>query len=414
MKFLFTTIFLLAIMFNGLNAQNHKTLKVLFLGNSYTYVNNLPQLIQDIALANGDTLVFDSNCPGGHTFQNHFENVTSLSKINAEAWDCVVLQPQSQEPSFSPGQVVAQTLPYAIKLDSAIKHNNACTETVFYETWGRKNGDADNCGSYPPICTYIGMQNRLRASYKLFADTTHAVMAPAGEAWRKSIAQNPTLELYQSDQSHPSLEGSYLTACVFYETLFHKSVLSNTYTAGISSINANFLKQIAHNVVNDSIAIWNLGKYNAYAPFIKTYLSGADFQFHSFSPLLNNQWYFGDGGTSNLVNPIHTFAVNQTFTVSHVVTSTCGKDSSTLFFDTFLSGLHSIDSKVTFTVYPNPTQTVLHTNTNSFYKIYDVLGNLCLEGNKSNSINIESLKSGVYFIELSSLDATKKIRFVKE
>jgi len=215
---------------------------------------------------------------------------------------------------------------------------------VFYETWGRKNGDASNCGSYPPICTYLGMQNRLRASYKLFADTTQSAMAPAGEAWRKSIAQNPTLELYSSDQSHPSLEGSYLTACVFYETLFHKSVLSNTYTAGVSSTNVNFLQQIAHDVVNDSLLTWNIGKYNP-----------------------------------------------------------CS-----------ITSLNQVSSNNNITLYPNPAQNILHTNTNSSYKIYDVLGNLCLLGDKSNAINIESLKSGVYFIELSSLDSTKKIRFVKE
>ena len=335
-------IFLL-ISINFCFAQSKK-LNVLFLGNSYTYVNNLPQLIKDIALANGDTLVFDSNCPGGHTFNNHFNNATSLSKINAQAWDCVILQAQSQEPSFSPTQVAAQTLPYAIKLDSLIKNNNNCTETVFYETWGRKNGDASNCGSYPPICTYTGMQNRLRASYKLFADTTQAIMAPAGEAWRKSIAQNPTLELYSSDQSHPALEGSYLTACVFYETLFHKSVLSNTYTAGVSSINVNFLQQIAHDVVNDSLLTWNIGKYNPCAT----------------------------------------------------------------------TGLNEFSSQQHFVLYPNPAQNVLQTNTNASYKIYDVLGNLYLSGDKSDVITIESLKSGVYFIELYSFDSTKKIRFVKE
>ena len=65
-------------------------------------------------------------------------------------------------------------------------------------------------------------------------------------------------------------------------------------------------------------------------------------------------------------------------------------------------------------VFPNPAQKILQTNTNSSYKIYDVLGNLCLSGDKSDVINVESLKSGVYFIELSSLDSTKKIRFVKD
>ena len=326
-------------------AQSSQKRKVLFLGNSYTYVNNLPLLIQNIALANGDTLVYDSNCPGGQTFNGHFNDATSISKINAQAWNCVILQAQSQEPSFSPGQVAAQTLPYAIKLDSVIKHNNACTETVFYETWGRKFGDASNCASYAPVCTYLGMQNRLRASYKLFADTTHGIMSPAGEAWRKSIALNPNLELYSSDQSHPSLEGSYLTACVFYEVLFHHSVLSNTYTAGISTnTTVTFLQQIAHDVVNDSLLTWNIGKYPA------------------------------------------------------CVTT----------------GLNQIHSDKNLTVYPNPAQTILHINTNSSYKIYDVLGTLCLSGDKSNSINIESLKPGIYFIEISVGNKSKNIKFAKE
>ena len=188
------------------------------------------------------------------------------------------------------------------------------------------------------------MQDRLRASYKLFADTTKSVMAPAGEAWRKSIALNPTLELYSSDQSHPSLEGSYLTACVFYEVLFHKSVLSNTYTAGVSSTNVSFLQQIAHDVVNDSLSTWNIGKYT---PCITT-------------------------------------------------------------------GLNQQSSKTNVVLYPNPANNTLHTNTNSSFKIYDLLGNLCLQGNKSDIISIESLKSGVFFIELYSSDSTKKIRFVKE
>lgn len=346
-NFMIRSLFVALFVFVSINysvAQQHKKLKVLFLGNSYTYVNNLPQLIHDIALANGDTLVFDNNCPGGHTFNNHFNNATSISKINSQAWDNVILQAQSQEPSFDPSQVEAQTLPYAIKLDSIIQHNNDCTETVFYETWGRKYGDASNCGSYPPICTYLGMQDRLRASYKLFADTTKSVMAPAGEAWRKSITLNPSLELYSSDQSHPSLEGSYLTACVFYEVLFHKSVLSNTYTAGVSATNVSFLQQIAHDVVNDSLSTWNIGKYS---PCVTT-------------------------------------------------------------------GLNQQSSKTNIVLYPNPSQNTLYTNTNSSFKIYDVLGNLCLQGNKSDVINLEFLKSGVYFIELSSLDFTKQIMLVKE
>ncbi len=179
-----------------------KKIKVLFIGNSYTYYNNLPQLIKDIALANNDTLIFDSNTPGGYTLFNHFNDVNTTSKIFANAWDYVVIQAQSQEPSFSPSQVMQQTFPYLKKLDSLIKLNNLCTTTLLYETWGRKFGDASNCGNYPPVCTYTGMQNRLRSSYKLFADSVNGVMSPVGEAFRKSISLNPNLDLYIQDQSH--------------------------------------------------------------------------------------------------------------------------------------------------------------------------------------------------------------------
>ncbi|MBS1652937.1 MAG: T9SS type A sorting domain-containing protein [Bacteroidetes bacterium] len=250
------------VFYSAINFAQLKKIKVLFLGNSYTYVNNLPQLIYDVALANGDTLAYDSNCPGGYTFNNHFNDLTSISKINTNQWKYVVLQAQSQEPSFPPSQVSAQTLPYAIKLDSVVKKNNICSQSVYYETWGRKNGDASNCASYPPLCTYSGMQDRLKQSYKLFADTTHSIMSPVGEAWRKSIATSPTLDLYSSDQSHPSLAGSCLTAFVFYEVLFGKSVLTNTYSnSGVAGSDLSFLKQIAHDVVNDSLSTWNIGKF---------------------------------------------------------------------------------------------------------------------------------------------------------
>lgn len=411
-------LFFVSCFITGVFAQQHKKLKVLFLGNSYTYVNNLPQLIKDIALANGDTLVFDSNCPGGQTFHGHFLDATSISKINSQTWDCVVLQAQSQEPSFDPSQVETETLPYAIKLDSVINHNNSCTETVFYETWGRKNGDASNCAAYPPICTYIGMQNRLKESYKLFADTTHSTFSPAGEAFRKSIAQNPTLELYSADQSHPSLEGSYLTACVFYEVLFHKSVLTNTYTAGVSAANVAFLQQVAHSVVNDSLSTWNIGKYTPWAPFTYTLTGSLNYQFTSQSPNASNKWYFGDGTTSLLSNPTHVYANSQNYTVSHVVSNACSKDSSSMVLNTTITGLQETASISFISVYPNPAENMIHLAINETselveYKIYDVVGKQYLTGKTSKSINITSLPSGVYFIEVQTNHKPLTLKFTK-
>ena len=93
---------------------------VLFLGNSYTYVNNLPQITADIATSMNDTLLFDSNTPGGYTLQGHSTNATSLSKIMVGNWNYVVLQEQSQLPSFDIVQVETDVFPYAHTLDSLI------------------------------------------------------------------------------------------------------------------------------------------------------------------------------------------------------------------------------------------------------------------------------------------------------
>ncbi|HEY0262763.1 MAG TPA: hypothetical protein VGB95_07035, partial [Chitinophagales bacterium] len=113
------------------------TKRALFLGNSYTYVNDLPQMIADAAASTNDILIFDSNAPGGYTLQEHSTNSTSLTKIAVGNWDYVVLQEQSQFPSFPDWQVEEDVFPYAKELDSIINAENPCAETVFYMTWGR-------------------------------------------------------------------------------------------------------------------------------------------------------------------------------------------------------------------------------------------------------------------------------------
>ena len=250
-------LLILLTSFVTLNAQQTK--KVLFIGNSYTNYNQLPVLVDNLANANGHDIIQDSNTPGGTTFASHSNNSTTLNKIKAQDWDYVVLQAQSQEPSFSPGQVASQTYPYAAILNDSILSNNTCTEPLFYMTWGRKNGDASNCGSYPPICTYDGMQQRLRESYLEMAQDNDASVAPVGVAWKTVRDLYPLIELYNPDESHPSLAGSYLAACVFYASIFRESVLGNTYTAGLDSLTAYRLQDIASYTVLDSLSLWQIG-----------------------------------------------------------------------------------------------------------------------------------------------------------
>lgn len=107
--------------------------KVLFIGNSYTQVNNLPEVIKNLAASNGDTLDYIANTPGGCTFAQHLQN-QSANYIQQGGWDYVVLQEQSQLPSFPDGQFYNECYPYAQQLCQMTAQYNPDAKVVFYMT----------------------------------------------------------------------------------------------------------------------------------------------------------------------------------------------------------------------------------------------------------------------------------------
>jgi hypothetical protein len=319
--------FLLVLFFIPLFVFSQQKKEVLFVGNSYTFYNDLPNMVKQIALSFGDTLNYDQNTPGGATLQMHSTNTQTLSKISQQQWDNVIIQCQSQRPSFSQTQVSNDVFPYAQILIDSIESNSVCTEPIFFMTWGRKYGDQQNCQFYPPICTYIGMQQRLRESYLDMTFNHNATCSPVGMSWKESIAQDSALNLYSSDNSHPSIYGSYLAACTFYATIFKKSAVGSSFWPGIDSVTACNLQQIASSTVLDSLAVWNIFNSDF------TYLQNNDSI--SFSNLSSNfdsiVWNFGDGNTSTSTHPNHIYSGsgNFTITLTTYTNSACQTDTST-------------------------------------------------------------------------------------
>jgi PKD repeat protein len=303
--------------------------RVLFIGNSYTGVNNLPTLTKNLALSLMDTLIVDSNTPGGTTFSAHTNNATTLNKIGQGTWDYVILQAQSQEPSFPPSQVAAQTYPYAAILVDSIISANECAIPLFYMTWGRQNGDASNCTSYPVICTYDGMQSRLRASYLEMATDNDAEVSPVGAAWKYVRDNHPSINLYSADESHPSAAGSYLAACVHYASIYKKSPVGASYTFSLTNADATILQNAAKLVVIDSLENWNFGARDVTSDFNYTNSANLTFDFTNNS---NNAttyfWDFGDGNTSVLEDPTHSYSNAGNYTVTLSSISSCDSITS--------------------------------------------------------------------------------------
>lgn len=380
-----------------------ETVRAFFVGNSYTAVNNLPQIIADAAQSAGDSLVFSSNLMGGATLQGHSSNTNTLEPIQSGDWDFVVLQEQSQRPSFPIGQVQADVFPYAQALSDSVKKYQPCGETMFYMTWGRKNGDANNCQFFPPLCTYEGMDSMLRLRYEMMATMNEAELSPVGVVWRYLRTNHPNINLYNADESHPSAAGSYAAACTFYAAMFRKDPTAITFDYSLSAADALAIRNAAKMVVFDDLLAWNIGAYEPMASFTFTTPDSADFTFNNTS--MNGDsyfWDFGDGNTSTLEHPTNGYANNSSYIVSLSVFS-CG-DTAT-FSDTltaYVVGTNSIIEQNTFQLSPNPTDGVVYIQTDiQDYKItvFNTNGQLILT-TENGKFDISNQPKGMYFITI--------------
>lgn len=253
--------FLYGIVF--LNAQVTPA-KVLFLGNSYTAYNNLPAIVSSIASANGDSITYQAITPGGQYLLAHAADPQVQTAFQQGDWDFIVVQEQSQIPVIP---YFRETLMYP-GADSlkALKDQYCPGAAMFYYmTWGRQNGGQQCNDGY---CSYAftgfyDYQDTLTWAYYQTAVQTACGIAPVGEIWREAMLQHqpplPSLNLFSTDGSHPSSEGSYLAGLTIYSTLFNKLVSNLPYVyPGVDSQLDAFFKQITDANLWPRYAEWNL------------------------------------------------------------------------------------------------------------------------------------------------------------
>jgi hypothetical protein len=407
----YTALFLLVITTLIANA---KTTKILFVGNSYIYVNDLPKTIKDLAISKGDSIIYTTQAIGGATAQSLWNTPAVISSIAQGGWDYVVLQCQSQEPAFPPSQVASDTYPFVKKLDSLVQATNSCAETLFFMTWGRKNGDAANAAFYPIIGTYDGMQGRLRESYLMFAQDFTASVVPVGVAWKNVRAQYPTIELYNADESHPSIYGTYLAACVFYSSIFHKAATGASFiTTGISTTDATSLQNIASNTVLDSLDNWQQYGNLPFANYSKTSTNKTAVFNNLSKHFTASFWDFGDGQTSNLMNPTHNYFSDGNYTVCLTATNACGKQEkfcNPLSIITTPNALNEIEVENAYFIQNGNLVTFKNLNGAIQFQVISMNGEIVKRGIVKNETTLSLYNlHGVYIIQLMHLSKPIKI-----
>jgi hypothetical protein len=178
-------------------------LRVLFIGNSLTFANNLPAMVTAIGQQQGVAIQCESVAFPDYSLDDHRQRGEAMRTIGRGGWSFVVLQ---QGPSALPASRVE--LRASVRaFDQAVRRAGA--RTALYAVW--------------PSVARAGDFDRVSESYAIAAADVGGMLLPAGDAWRAAWRRDKHLALYGSDGYHPTPLGSYLAALVVYQRLTGRS-----------------------------------------------------------------------------------------------------------------------------------------------------------------------------------------------
>lgn len=203
-------ILVICYTFAGLTqpTKNSKPIRVHFVGNSYTYYQNLAQVVAIMAKSRGIDMVTSKSTIGGATLSEHWYNgsadkplwnINTKDKLRSGNFDLVILQDMSMNPVSHPDS----TLKYVHLFSDLIKNLRA--KPLLYLTWAKEKTPQT--------------QEQITSTYLRAAKANDLKIAPVGEAWKLARSLRPDLKLFADDGTHPSYIGAYLTACTFFATL---------------------------------------------------------------------------------------------------------------------------------------------------------------------------------------------------
>jgi hypothetical protein len=191
-------------------------LRVLFIGNSLTYVNNLPAMVQQLGTGNSARPVIVSSVAfGNYSLEDHWNRGDALAAIRQGGWDVVVLQQGPSALPASRANLIEWTSRFAVEI------RNVGARPAVYMVW--------------PGLDRVAAWDSVTDSYAAAAAASHALLLPAGEALRSAYATDPGLPLFAADGFHPLPLGSFGAALVIYAAAAGVSPAGLTGRAGVTS-----------------------------------------------------------------------------------------------------------------------------------------------------------------------------------
>lgn len=228
-----------------------RSLKVLFIGNSYTYYNWSPYMLKEIAWKEGLDIEVALSAHSGFTIERHLSHAVTEAFVAEGGYDCAIVQEYNDRTAVvgaSPSSEDA--LAYVDDMRSlvrAIESASPGCRTLLEMSWGTKTGSGSLIKT--DWGGYAQMQEYVTAGTELMCEASGAGMTLLGKAWEKVRAERPDIEMYHTDNHHPSYAGSYLKACVNYLTLSGRPFGPAPADCLLDSGTAAYLRSVAESIV---------------------------------------------------------------------------------------------------------------------------------------------------------------------
>jgi len=210
-------------------------MKVLFIGNSFTFVNDLPAMLEEMS---GGEITYGKVLRGGAYLKWYADPAHELGvqvrERAKEQWDAIILQDQSFNPARDKADCVAQTKILADLFPG--------TPVFMYQTWAYREGSEKlaNTG-----LTYDEMKEKLYDAYHAAAEAVNGTRVPVGFGFAEVKRAAPEVDLYTEDSYHPSPAGTYLAACLFYSALTGNAIDNLPGIAALDAATVEILKTAA-------------------------------------------------------------------------------------------------------------------------------------------------------------------------
>lgn len=381
--------------------------KILFIGNSFTAANDLRDIVRQFFDISGMPAITEAYAPGGISVGDiamgtaaHMNNPAVFDLIRKTDWDYLVLQDNQGRFALDSGifPSVSKVIEGHLKIRDSFHHYHSCGKMLWFSGWGFEDEDTM-------------MINSITTNYRVLNERAKDVIAPIGEAWKKSFIERRPLRLWSPDGAHPDRTGSFLTAAVIFGTITQTDVSKNPFSYTLPPPDADFLKNIAQRTLTDAI-VSRKSNLNGVQPidisWDKKILKGA-------AGKVLYQWYF----ENRLLISSADATLKPTKSGSYRLwtqdkSGYWQKSCSIVIEAPVVSNISYLENdEKEWSVFPNPASSFLTisniSNKIHSFEIYSVSGQLQKIIRKETaeiSIDLSSLASGVYFIK--SLDDDKR------